>query len=71
VHIYVVTSLLFKKQLIGNASLIKEMSGKNTSVTYSTYFINNPILCSGKLKNKIKVNILVEPILYRPFAKIL
>jgi hypothetical protein len=36
-----------RKQLIGTASLIQRMSGKNTTVVDSTHCIAQAILCSG------------------------
>jgi hypothetical protein len=41
-----------QKHLIGIVSLIKEMSGKNTSVIYSTCCINEAVLYSGNNVNQ-------------------
>jgi hypothetical protein len=41
-------NILAIQQLMGTASLIKEMSARRAAVTDSTHCINNKILCSGK-----------------------
>jgi hypothetical protein len=69
-----------QKQLMCIALLIKQMSGKSTSVIDPTHCINKALLCLGSnvnhssekvlnsLEGQIKINI--DPILYRPSAKI-
>lgn len=48
IHLYLGYNIVvIHKQIMGIASLVKEMSGKSTSVTDSTHFINQAVLCSG------------------------
>jgi hypothetical protein len=48
IHLYLgYNTVAIQKQLMGIASLVKEMSGKSISVTYSIHFINKAVLCSG------------------------
>jgi hypothetical protein len=71
--------LAIQQQLMGTASLIKEMSARRTSVTDSTHCINNKILCSGKkdidhTSNKsalsTQIRISVDLILHMPSLQI-
>jgi hypothetical protein len=41
------TIVAIQKQLGGTASVIKDVSGKSTSLPDFTHCINNAILCSG------------------------
>jgi hypothetical protein len=45
IHIYLGYNIIaVQKQLLDIVSLVKEMSGKGTSVVYSTHFVNKGIL---------------------------
>jgi hypothetical protein len=47
VHVWAITSLLFRKELTGIVSLVKEIPGNNTSEIDSTHCISKAILFSG------------------------
>jgi hypothetical protein len=65
--------IAIQEQLMGIASLIKEILGKSISIINSTYCVNRAILCSGNIDVKEVLSSLdrhKDPILYRPSVKI-